>query len=86
MSNVYGMCVLVLLLAYGLAFVPITLWKATDTERKLYDHLFEAQQVWQEFRDARLDYMKEVSICHDLANYRTEENTKFIDLLLSELP
>lgn len=72
LGNIYGMCVLVLLLAYGIAFVPVSLWKMTNTEMRLYTCMLEAQDNWQEFRDARLEYMKEVSICHDLvANHRT---------------
>ena len=35
-GNVYGMCVLVVLLAYGIAFVPITVWKKTNYDARLY--------------------------------------------------
>lgn len=87
LGNIYGMCVLVLLLAYGIAFVPVAIWKLANTEMRLYTYLIEAQDTWFEFRDARLEYMKQVSICHDLiTNYRTETNEACLDLLLSELP
>ena len=30
LSNIYGMCVLVVLVSYGLVFVPVGLWKKGD--------------------------------------------------------
>ena len=58
LGNIYGMCVLVLLLAYGIAFIPVSIYKHANTEMRLYNLLLEAQSDWSEFRDARLDYMK----------------------------
>ena len=37
--NIQGMCILVLLLAYGLAFLPVKTWKLTNTESLMYDYL-----------------------------------------------
>jgi hypothetical protein len=86
-GNVYGMCVLVVLLAYGIAFVPITVWKKTNYDARLYEELLAAQEVWFEFRDARLEYIKQVSLCSNLADkYRDIENTHWMDKLLAELP
>lgn len=86
LGNIYGMCVLVLLLAYGVAFIPVSLYKQANLEQRLYNMLLEAQSDWQEFRDARLDYMKQISLCHDLVNYKDDQNQHYVDMLLSELP
>jgi fatty acid desaturase len=40
--NIQGMCILVLLLAYGLAFLPVKTWKRTNTEAIMYEHLLGA--------------------------------------------
>ena len=40
--NIQGMCILVLLLAYGLAFLPVKTWKLTNTESLMYDYLIGA--------------------------------------------
>jgi hypothetical protein len=45
LSNIYGMCVLVLLVSYGLAFVPVHYWRIQDYEGKLYRLLLEAPDV-----------------------------------------
>jgi hypothetical protein len=58
LGNLYGMVLLVLLLAYGVAFVPLSIWKKTNTELRLYNALLGTQESWQEFRDARLEYLK----------------------------
>jgi sulfite exporter TauE/SafE len=87
LGTVYGMSVLVLLLAYGIAFVPVTIWKWTDRDSRLYNRLLIAQEVWYEFRDARLEYIKQVCICSWLVKeYRTPANSDFMDTLMTELP
>jgi len=87
LSNIQGMCILVLLLAYGLAFLPVKTWKQTNTEAVMYEHLLGAQTCYNEYRDSRLEYLQEVSKCRDLAsNYRTEENAGFLDTLVIEIP
>ena len=83
LGNIQGMCILVLLLAYGLAFLPIMTWKRTNVEAVMYEHLLGAQSCYEEYRDARLEYLQEVSKCRDLAsNYRTGENNSFLDTLV----
>ena len=53
----------------------------------MYNHLLEAQDFWHEFRDSRLEYMKQVCICHDLiSNHRHEKNSEYLDLLQQEMP
>jgi len=42
LGNIYGLCVLVLLLAYGIAFIPATTWKLTNIDMRLYNQLLEA--------------------------------------------
>lgn len=77
------MCILVLLLAYGFAFLPVKTWKKANTEAIMYEHLLSAQSCYEEYRDARLEYLQEVSKCRDLAsNYRTVENSAFLDILV----
>ena len=86
-GNIQGMCILVLLLAYGLAFLPVKTWKRTNIEGVMYEHLLGAQSCYEEYRDARLEYLQEVSKCRDLAsNYRTGENAAFLDTLVEEIP
>jgi hypothetical protein len=57
LGNIQGMCILVLLLAYGLAFLPIKTWKRTNIEAIMYEHLLGAQSCYEEYRDARLEYL-----------------------------
>ncbi len=57
LSNIQGMCILVLLLAYGLAFLPIKTWKKANTEASMYEFLLGAQGCYEEYRDARLEYL-----------------------------
>ena len=87
LMNINNMCILVLQLAYGLAFLPVVTWKQTDTGAILYEHLLIAQDCYNEYRDARLEYLQEVSKCRDLvSSFRTSENSAFLDILLQEIP
>jgi uncharacterized membrane protein len=42
MSNIYGTLVLVLLLSYGMTFLPYSIWLKTNTESILFESLAEA--------------------------------------------
>ena len=42
MSNVYGTLVLVILLSYGLAFLPFSVWKRADNNYMVFEHLMNA--------------------------------------------
>lgn len=78
---------LILLLAYGLAFLPVRIWKKTNKEAVMYEHLLGAQSCYDDYRDARLEYLTEVSRCRDLAsNYRSAANQTFLDTLVEEIP
>lgn len=63
MSNLYGLVVLTLLLSYGLAFLPYSLWHRIDSKSVLYEVLAEADEIYKAYRDARVDFHTEVSIC-----------------------
>lgn len=71
MSNVYGTAVLVILLSYGITFLPYSLWKQTDTKSVLYEVLADADEIYRSFRDARVDFHTEVSICRNLIQHNT---------------
>lgn len=71
MSNVYGTAVLVLLLSYGITFLPYSLWKRIDTKSLLYEVLADADEIYRAFRDARVDFHTEVSICRNLIQNNT---------------
>lgn len=46
MSNVYGTLVLVLLLSYGLIFLPYYLWQQLDSKSMLYEVLADAEEIY----------------------------------------
>ena len=71
MSNLYGMIVLVLLMSYGITFLPFMLWQKMDAKSLLYKALADADEIYRSYRDARLDYHKEVSICQNLIKDNT---------------
>lgn len=56
LSNIYGMSVLVLLLAHGLIKLPIHLWKLADNQYNLINTLNKADQVRKEYRRALVEY------------------------------
>jgi len=71
-------------MSYGIAFLPIFIWKKGKRESLLYDHLLSANEASMELKQARLEYMKEVSYCKNLAqDHRSAANEKFFDILLS---
>lgn len=53
-SNTYGTMVLVVLLSYGIAFLPFSLWKRSNNSQIVYESLLQADSVSQENKDARL--------------------------------
>lgn len=71
MSNVYGTAVLVLLLSYGIIFLPYSLWQHLDSKSMLYEVLADAEEIYKSFRDARVDFHTEVSICRNLIENNT---------------
>ena len=74
-------------MSYGIAFLPIFIWKKGKRESLLYDHLLSATDANQELKEARLEYLKEVSYCRNLAqDHRSATNEKFLDILISQLP
>ena len=42
MSNAYSMLVLVILLSYGLVFMPFSIWKHSSNEKMVYEKLMRA--------------------------------------------
>ena len=67
-NNVYGTLVLVLLLSYGLAFIPHTLWKSVANQDILVDRLYEAERIFNACKDAKHEFTKEVNICRNLVD------------------
>mmetsp|Transcript_31702 Transcript_31702/g.48555 ORF Transcript_31702/g.48555 Transcript_31702/m.48555 type:complete len:168 (+) Transcript_31702:597-1100(+) len=87
LSNLYGMIVLVLLLAHGLIKLPIVLWKHTDNRYNLLNSLSKADQVRRAYRTSLMDYHEQISICKTLeSQHATSFNRKFFDVLVSEIP
>jgi len=87
MSNLYGMVVQVLLLSYGITFLPWALWHRIDAKSVLYEVLSESDEIFRSYRDARLDFHTEVSICQNLiSNNTTGFNKEFMDVLKKEIP
>ena len=75
MSNAYGTLVLIVLLSYGLIFLPFAIWKASSKQKLVFKNLIQADQTYEMCRDARHDFMREVDICRALAeNNRTGFN------------
>jgi hypothetical protein len=71
MSNIYGTLLLVLLLSYGMTFLPYSIWLKTNTESVLFESLAEADEIYKNYRDARVDFHTEVSICRNLVKNNT---------------
>ena len=66
LSNIYGMMVLVLLLAHGLIKMPIYLWKYSDNSYNLINSLSRADRVRKSYRTALIEYHEQISICKSL--------------------
>lgn len=74
-------------LAYGLFNLPIYLWNYADNNYQLLLQLRIANKTIREYREALVDYQTMVSQCKNLAEqYRTSANTKYMDLLMEEMP
>ena len=87
MSNVYGTLLLIVLLSYGLIFLPFAIWKSASNQRVVLDNLVQADQAYEMCKEARLDFMREVNICRALAeNHRTGFNQQYFEALVKELP
>lgn len=71
MSNIYGTLLLVLLLSYGMTFLPYSIWLKTNTESVLFESLADADEIYKNYRDARVDFHTEVSICRNLVKNNT---------------
>ena len=56
LSNIYGMVVLVTLLAHGLIKMPIFLWKYSDSSYNLINALSRADRVRRSYRTALIEY------------------------------
>ena len=56
MSNVYSMLILVILLAYGLFNLPLSLWRYADNKFNLYKELENADAIRREYRSAMTDF------------------------------
>lgn len=87
MSNLYGMVVLVALLSYGLTALPYSLWHQRDSKSVLYESLADADEIYRAYRDARVDFHTEVSLCRNLiAGHTNGFNKQFMDILEAEIP
>ena len=73
LGNVYNMIFLVVLLAYGLFYLPLFLWKYADNQYQLYTTLETAHDVRRAYRDAQIDFYMIVNQCRNLAeHHRTD--------------
>ena len=53
----------------------------------MFENLINADQTYEECKDARLDFMSEVNICRTLAeNHKTGFNRQYFEVLVKELP
>lgn len=62
-SNVYGTLLLVILLSYGLAFLPFSIWRRANNSQLVFEELSIAETRQAESKDARIEFMKEAKIC-----------------------
>ena len=87
LSNMYGTLVLVVLLSYGLAFLPFAIWKRSDNSRQVYEELMEADQACQESKDARVEFSKQAKICRNLVqDHADPSNEQYMAILQEEIP
>lgn len=86
-TNLYGMAMLVLLLAHGLIKMPIFLWKSADVNYTLVAALSRADRVRRAYRVALIEYHEQISICKTLESQHADGfNRKWFDILLAEIP
>jgi hypothetical protein len=58
-----------------------------DAKSLLYEALADADVIFRSYRDARLDYHKEVMICKNLIQDNTSGfNKQFMEILQTEIP
>jgi len=87
LGNLHGTLVLVVLLSYGLSFIPAVLWKSSRNRNTFYEGLQEAKRVYSEYRDAKVDFGQEVSVIRNLAkSHKNGFNAEFFDVVESEIP
>ena len=55
LGTIYGMLFILVLLGYGLIAIPKSLWKSSDPEKVLERVHFNAQQIENEFQDAKFE-------------------------------
>ena len=87
LSNVYGTLVLVILLSYGLAFLPFSIWKRSNNNQMVLETLMTAERVSQESKDARIGFMKAAMTCRNLITEHSDEmNEQYMERLKEEIP
>jgi len=64
---VYATLLLVVLLSYGLAFIPAFIWKRAEAKNAFWKGLQSAGECYREYNDSKLVYFKEVSLMRNLA-------------------
>ena len=70
-----------------MTFLPYSIVLKTNTESILFESLAEADEIYKNYRDARVDFHTEVSICRNLVkNNTTGYNKQFMDVLEAEIP
>ena len=87
LSNVYGTLVLVIMLSYGLAFLPFSVWKRSNNSQLVFENLMSAERVSQENSDAHIEFTKEVKTCRNFVRkYSQDSNERYMDILKLEIP
>ena len=66
MSNMYGTLVLVILLSYGLAFLPFQIWKQANNGQIVFESLRSAEQMSYGRKDALIEFRKEAKACRNM--------------------
>ena len=72
-ANLYGMAVLVILLAHGLIKLPLFLWKYSDNRYNVLNGLSRADNVRRAYRTALIDYHEQISICKKMEAQHSNE-------------
>lgn len=87
LQNVYGMSLLVTLLAYGLIKMPLELWKKSDRRYNLTNCLSRATQYRYDYREALTRYHGQISLCMAMEQQHSDkDNRPYFQKLMSELP
>ena len=86
-SNMYGTLVLVVLLSYGLVFLPFSIWGRASNNQMVLEKLSAANQCFEENKDARIEFMKEAKRCRNFVrDHLSDKNKAFMDILSDEIP